>query len=181
MHEVVLRVLREEPELLRQLLRHAVAPPRGRNGPPSRERLRRNVRARMARATALEFELLDVTISPATTPVIRGVDLAFLVRSADGAWRLTVLVEVQLARDPAKAFSWPVHIAHYAAANRAPCVLLVITFDPAVARWVHRIENSALGMRIHPIVIGPDLIPGSTTSSPLRHRLSSRSSRSSRT
>jgi hypothetical protein len=138
LHEAVLRLLREEPRLIRRLVAGRID-----------SDLERDSR----------IEVADATVSPASTPITRAVDLALLVRSQLGEAQMTLLFEVQLARDPEKAFSWPVYIAHYAAAHRAPCVLVVITLNRSVARWVRRIARAAGGITIRPIVIGPDEIP----------------------
>jgi hypothetical protein len=48
---------------------------------------------------------------------------------------LAVVVEVQLSRDPAKRFSWPVYQAVVRARLRCPTTLLVICPEAATAAW----------------------------------------------
>lgn len=86
-------------------------------------------------------------------------DAVIALADADGPV-LAVVVEVQLARDAAKRWSWPVYVATLRARMRCPTLLLVVCVDAAVARWAAApIELGNPGARIPPTVLGPDLLP----------------------
>jgi hypothetical protein len=71
-----------------------------------------------------------------------------------------VVVEVQLRRDPAKRWSWPVYLATLRARLRAPVVLLVVCPDRASATWCSApIELGHPGWVLRPVVIAPDRVP----------------------
>src|SRR5690349_3221908 len=73
-----------------------------------------------------------------------------------GGQRTGLIVEVQLAKDPDKRFSWPSYAAALHARLRAQVCLVVLTFDQQVARWAARpIRTLQLGSRFQPIVLGP--------------------------
>jgi hypothetical protein len=76
---------------------------------------------------------------------------------------LGVIVEVQLARDEDKPFTWPAHIANLRARHRCPVCLLVITMEDAVARWAARSIELGPGTSCVPWVIGPANTPAITT------------------
>lgn len=85
---------------------------------------------------------------------------AVIVFSAAGGPVLAVVVEIQLARDQGKWWSWPVYVATLRARLRCPTVLLVVCVDAATAAWsATPIELGNPGARIPPTVLGPDLIP----------------------
>ena len=46
-----------------------------------------------------------------------------------------IIVEVQLAADPRKRFSWPAYVVGARSVHGCPADLLVVAPDPAVARW----------------------------------------------
>ena len=71
-----------------------------------------------------------------------------------------VIVEVQLAIDDDKRFSWPLYVAAARASLRCPVTLLVLAPRRAVARWARRpIPLGHPGLALRPIVIGFDQIP----------------------
>lgn len=83
-----------------------------------------------------------------------------VVLSADGAPVLAVVVEIQMRRDRDKRFSWPVYLISLRARLRCPTVLLVVCVDEAVAAWCARpIELGHPGLRLSPLVLGPDQVP----------------------
>ncbi len=55
-------------------------------------------------------------------------DAVLFVEQADGA-KLAVVLEVQLAVDLEKRFTWPVYLAGIRALRRCPTVLVVVTPD----------------------------------------------------
>ncbi len=77
------------------------------------------------------------------------------------------VVEVQLAIDPEKAFSWPLYVASLHARVRCATSLVVLTPDPAVAAWACR-PIATFGAVVpeasfRPLVLGPDEIPRITS------------------
>ena len=85
---------------------------------------------------------------------------AVVVLTADGAPVLAVVVEVQLARDPDKWWSWPVYVAMLRARLRCPTLLLVVCVDTGVAGWAATpIKLGNPGALLPPLVLGPELVP----------------------
>jgi len=85
---------------------------------------------------------------------------AVVVLSAAGRPVLAVVVEVQLGRDGDKWWSWPVYLATLRARLRCPAVLLVVCVEAATASWcASPIELGHLGLRLVPLVLGPDRVP----------------------
>ena len=77
-----------------------------------------------------------------------------------GGGRTGLIVEVQLARDQDKLYSWPSYAAALHARMRAQVCLVVLTFDRDVALWAARpILTLQLGSRFQPLVLGPEQIP----------------------
>jgi uncharacterized membrane protein YgcG len=60
-------------------------------------------------------------------PVELRAALVVELTGADGTPVMGIVVEVQLARDPAKRFSWPVYCASLRARLKAPAHLLVVS------------------------------------------------------
>ena len=96
-------------------------------------------------------ELTDVV------PAQRYADVVVLLVEAKPVYG--IIAEVQLDRD--KLYSWPVYAANLRARIRCPVDVLVVTPDPAVARWAARdIETGrGPGSRCRPLVVGPDGMP----------------------
>lgn len=73
---------------------------------------------------------------------------------------LAVVLEVQLARDADKRWSWPVYVTTLRARLRCPTLLLVLCVDAATAAWAEApIELGNPGARIPPLVLGPQSVP----------------------
>jgi hypothetical protein len=73
---------------------------------------------------------------------------------------LSVVVEIQLRRDPAKRWSWPVYLATLRARLKCPVVLLVVCPDVRAAAWCGEpIELGHPGWMLQPLVAGPSQIP----------------------
>ena len=72
---------------------------------------------------------------------------------------LGVIVEVQLACDKDKPYTWPAYIANLRARHRCAVCLLVITIEDAVARWAGRSIELGPGTRCNPWVVGPSNTP----------------------
>lgn len=78
----------------------------------------------------------------------------------DGVVVFVTVVEVQLAIDPAKRFTWPAYVAVTREEYRCPVDLLVIAPDPEVAKWCE--EPIPLGVRrfvLEPPVLKRERIP----------------------
>jgi hypothetical protein len=86
-------------------------------------------------------------------------DLVVVLLQQDLAVRV-VIVEVQLAIDPRKRFTWPTYVIAARALHRCPADLLIVAPDPAVAAWAAEpIEIGVPGFVLHPPVLGQVNIP----------------------
>jgi hypothetical protein len=72
---------------------------------------------------------------------------------------LGVIVEVQLACDEDKPYTWPAYVANLRARHRCPVCLLVITIEDTVSRWAGRSIELGPGTRCNPWVVGPSNTP----------------------
>jgi hypothetical protein len=91
-------------------------------------------------------------------PIQRRADLVLMVTV--GGERLVIVIEVQLRRDPEKRWVWPVYLTSARDRHRAAAALVVVAFDPAVARWAARpIQLGPPGSVVRPLVAGPGDIP----------------------
>jgi hypothetical protein len=71
-----------------------------------------------------------------------------------------IIVEVQLAVDPGKRFSWPAYVTVSRAIHRCPAGLLIVAPDPAVAGWcAEPIETGVPGFVLHPPVLRRTDVP----------------------
>ena len=71
-----------------------------------------------------------------------------------------IIVEVQLARDARKRFTWPLYAAALHAKLGCPTCLVVVAADDEVARWAaDPITSLQPGPAFTPVVFGPDRIP----------------------
>jgi hypothetical protein len=71
-----------------------------------------------------------------------------------------IIVEVQLAVDPRKRFTWPAYVAGARAIQGCPADLLVVAPDPMVARWcAEPIEIGVPGFVLHPPVLHRGAVP----------------------
>lgn len=70
------------------------------------------------------------------------------------------MVEVQLARDQDKRWSWPVYLATSRNRLRCPTVLMVVCVDVATAAWCAvPIDLGHPGAELTPLVLGPAQVP----------------------
>jgi hypothetical protein len=76
-----------------------------------------------------------------------------------GAAVYGIVLEVQLAEDKRKRFTWPAYVANLRAKLRCPVSLLVITVDDAVARWAGQTVTLGGQHVFTPYVLGPSGIP----------------------
>lgn len=150
MHEALIELFRHRPSLAAELL----AEPLGAALPAWRE------------ARIDSGDLTDVL------PTEYRADAVVTLTGDDGRVTLSVVVEVQLGRDPVKRWSWPVYVATLRARLRRPAVLLVVCADRSVATWCAKpIELGHPGLVLAPVVVGPDHVPvvtdpGTATASP---------------
>jgi hypothetical protein len=71
-----------------------------------------------------------------------------------------IIVEVQLAIDPGKRFSWPAYVTVSRAIHRCPANLLVVAPDPVVAGWcAEPIETGVAGFFLQPPVLRRSAVP----------------------
>jgi hypothetical protein len=71
-----------------------------------------------------------------------------------------IIVEVQLAVDPGKRFSWPAYVIISRAVHRCPADLLVVAPDPGVAEWcAEPIEIGVPGFVLRPPVLHRAAVP----------------------
>jgi hypothetical protein len=114
--------------------------------------------------TSAEFGELDA-------PEYRA-DLVLRVPAEGGSKRATreaFIVEVQLAADPVKHFTWPHYVTAARARFRCRATLVVVAVDERVARWCRQpIELDLAGNVFRPVVIGPSAIPVITDESQAR-------------
>lgn len=120
-------------------------------------------------APALLREALGVELPEYSSVRIESADLTDIVPAeyradlvvllVSGKPVLAIVVEVQLAQDDRKLFTWPAYAAGLRARFECPAVVLVVTSDPAVARWASRPIPIGPGAAMSPWVIGPDAVP----------------------
>lgn len=135
LHEALLLLFRNRPELAAELLRDALG-----------VELPEYTEARIESA-----ELTDVA------PAARYADLVVLL--IEGVAVLGIVVEVQLAPDEDKPFTWPVYVANLRARIRCPVELLVVAPDTKVATWAARPIRLGERASLLPFVIGPEGVP----------------------
>src|ERR1035438_2451758 len=89
-------------------------------------------------------------------------DAVLSVNQADGS-RLAVVLEVQLAVDAEKRFTWPVYLAGIRALQRCPTVLVVVSPDRGVAKWAgQEIVFGPSSGWMRPLVLGEEAVPAVT-------------------
>lgn len=92
-------------------------------------------------------------------------DAAFSVTDETGTALAGIAVEVQLAQDSTRKWSWPVYLVTLRARLKCPVFLLVVTPDAGVAKWARQpIELGHPGLTLRPLVLGPELVPAVTDS-----------------
>lgn len=135
LHEALLRLFRNRPELAPELLREAVHVP----VPPYTE-------VRIGSADLNEVQ-----------PAEYRADMVVLL--LDGVPVLGIIVEVQLSRDKDKPYVWPAYVAVLRARLRCPVYLLVVAVEEEIARWAGRELEIGGGNRFVPLVLGPSDVP----------------------
>ena len=122
-------------------------------------------------AAEILVEVLGVSLPDYTEARIASADLteirpaeyradAVVVLLHGGSPVRVVIVEVQLAVDPQKRFSWPAYAVVSRAVHGCPVALLVVAPDPIVAEWcAEPIEIGIPGFVLHPPVLRRTAIP----------------------
>jgi len=86
-------------------------------------------------------------------------DIVVVLLDGDVTVRV-IVVEVQLAVDPRKRFSWPAYVVGARALHGCPADLLVVAPEPAVAKWcAEPIEIGVPGFVLHPPVLRRTAVP----------------------
>jgi hypothetical protein len=134
-HEALLLLFRNRPELAPELLREALG-------------------VELPAYTEVRVESADLTEA---VPAEYRADLVVLL--VNGKPVLAIVVEVQLARDERKRFTWPVYVTGLRARFECEAVVLVITPSMDVARWAAEPIALGPGAVLRPLVIGPDAVP----------------------
>jgi hypothetical protein len=145
LHETIILLFRNRPALAPELLREAL----GVAVPPYSE-----VRLDSA-------DLTDVA------PTEYRADLVVLL--VEGRPVLGIVVEVQLARDERKRFSWPVYVTTLRARLECPCVLLVVAPTETTARWAGEPIELGGESRVVPCALGQDGVPVVTDPERAKH------------
>jgi len=133
-----LDILREQPDLLLELLRLA--------GDPTTD-------DDSLRATIGGASLTDAV------PSVLNADLVSLILDDRGAKRRVVVVEVQREKRDEKFPAWAQYLAYLSAHEKVPVTLLVIALDRAVAEWARTPRPLGPSLSVTPLVIGPDDLP----------------------
>lgn len=141
LHEVLLQLFRNRPELAPELLRDAL-----------HQELPAYTEARIDSADLNEVQ-----------PAEYRADLVVLL--FDGVPVFGIVVEVQLSPDERKRYVWPVYVAGLRARLKCPVCLLIVTADDACARWAAKPIVIGGGSYLVPWVLGPSGVPEITDES----------------
>ena len=136
-HEVLVDLFKNRPSLAPEMLAEVLGVPM----PDYTE----------ARITAADLTQIQ--------PAEYRADAVVLLLHEDTTVRV-VIVEVQLAVDPQKRFTWPAYAMVSRAKHNCPVILLVVAPDPAVARWcAEPIETGIPGFVLRPPVLRNSAVP----------------------
>jgi len=135
LHEALLLLFRNRPELAPELLRDAL-------------------RVTLPPYTEVRIDSADLT---EVQPAEYRADLVMLL--LNGVPVLGIVVEVQLSLDTRKRFVWPVYVVNLRARLEVPVCLLVVTPVEATARWAVKPIDLGGGNRFIPLVLGPSGVP----------------------
>ncbi|MEM9488672.1 MAG: hypothetical protein AAGC55_05980 [Myxococcota bacterium] len=144
-HEGLVTVFRECPELATHLLREALDLP---------ERA---------------VPRIDATTLSELQPAEYRADVVVTFADDSGTVQRAAIIEIQLSRRPAKRKSWPWYAVGVHTRLDCPVVLVVVTLEPALARWCA--EPIDIGLQrfvLHPLVLGPEAIPRYTDPEAIR-------------
>ncbi|WP_437315737.1 hypothetical protein [Sorangium sp. So ce385] len=137
-HEALVELFKNRPTLAAEMLQDALGQP-----------IPTFTEARIESSTLAEI-----------VPSDRRADLVVVLAGEQQRPALAIVVEVQLGTDPNKPYVWLVYLAQTRARHRCPTRLLVVTTDPAMARWCSRpIDTGHPGLMLTPLVLGPQGVP----------------------
>jgi hypothetical protein len=136
-HEILVDLFKHRPSLGAEILAEVL----GFSIPPYTE-------ARLASSDLTEIQ-----------PAEYRADVVAILLEGDEPVRV-IIVEVQLAADLHKRFSWPSYVTNSRAAHRCPVGLLVVAPDPGVAGWcAEPIETGVPGFVLRPPVLRRSAVP----------------------
>ena len=135
LHEALVLLFRNRPQLAAELLGHGLGVP----VPPFREARVEDAQLGSVAPTELQADL-----------VVR----------LEGERPTAIIVEVQLGLDRDKVWSWPAYHATLRARLRCETMLVVVCVDAAIAAWSSRpIPLGQPGSVFTPLVVGPGTVP----------------------
>jgi hypothetical protein len=139
-HEALVELIRRRPTLTEELTRDLLDSPQ----PP-----------------LPHIQIGDTTLTDPPAPAERKADLVLLLSDTPGGTpRRAVVVEVQLAIDPEKRWSWPSYVVAVHARHRCDVMLVVVTPRASVAGWARKpLLLGPPNGAIQPVVIGPASVP----------------------
>lgn len=132
-HETLVTLVRDQPSMLVELIRDAVALPRD----------------------------AVITLSSESGRQLASVEVradAVLVLD-DGREKTVIIAEVQLQVDPAKRGAWPCYATLLHRDFKCPVLVVVLAIDPDVAAWCGAPIDVGGGFVLRPIVVGPSEVP----------------------
>ena len=135
LHEALLQLFRNRPELAAELLREAL-------------------QIELPAYTEARIESADFS---QLAPTEYHADLVVLL--VDDAPVLGIVLEVQLAQKPRKRFTWPLYLASLRAKIECDTCVLVIAPSMEIARWAAEPIRLGFGSTVVPLVVGPGGIP----------------------
>jgi len=135
LHEVLLMLFRNRPEMAPLLLREAL-------------------HVELPAYTEVRIESAELTD---VAPTEYRADLVVLL--VNGKPVLGIVIEVQLKPDDRKRFSWPVYVTGLRARLACDCCLLVVCPSSETARWASAPIVLGPGAQLVPMVLGPDGVP----------------------
>jgi hypothetical protein len=135
LHEGLIALFRERPALAPELMRSALHVAL----PDYAE----------ARVESADLTQLD--------PAELRADLVILLR--DGEPVLAIVLEVQLATDPRKRFTWPAYVAGIRVRYKCDACVLVVTPSEPIADWARQPIAIGPGAQLTPLVLGPRAVP----------------------
>lgn len=135
-HEVYLDLFKNRPSLAAEILVEAL----GVSLPPY-------TKARLASTDLTEIQPAEYRADAVV--VLLDADIPVLV----------IIVEVQLAVDPKKLFTWPAYVVNSRVHHGCSAALLIMATDPTVARWCAEPIEIGPGFVQYPAVLRRDAIP----------------------
>jgi hypothetical protein len=113
------------------------------------------------------FEREDSNLSE-SAPVGYRADLVALDRDAAGNVLFAAILEVQMAPDEDKLWTWPAYWGQTRGRHRCPTALIVVTLDDATATWARKVGAAAEPHGWRPIVMAKKDIPRLTDPARIR-------------